>query len=52
MLAYYEQNQQTFTAILILSSMTADDLDSTLSQAILRKKIQPQGHNLNRIIKK
>ena len=52
MLAYYEQNQQTFTAILILSIMTADDLESTLSQANLRKRIQHLGYNLNGITKK
>ena len=32
------QNQQTLTAILILSIMTADDIDLTLPQTILQKK--------------
>ena len=52
MLADYDQNLQTFTAILILSIMTADDLDSTLPQVILRKRILPLDTDLNPKTKK
>ena len=46
-MANYEQNQQTFTAILILSTVAADDLDSTLPRVILQKSMQPLGLNLD-----